>query len=292
MSHGDLFEVQRRSSSSSTSKGKEKQSVEEENREAGDDDHAVNDQDEVEGTSSSAETAAETRRVEETLKRWEIAERQRRKAARVSAQMNGGPSILDGVTRRASLILAGRHPSLSRRSRNGLGDHRALKSRDSVDGVPLSDLEHSPRPIAHSSTPSFGDGDTVDPFIHPSEARVSFSSPHSPFADSKQPADIPKSNSLPSAVDSSKERNDFTPERHRQSPSTPPIPIPVTNSCGPSSPPNQKALQPTPPPVISSSASQPKERKAVQWWHEWLCGCGEGPDRGGDHQAARTNPFE
>ena len=22
----------------------------------------------------------------------------------------------------------------------------------------------------------------------------------------------------------------------------------------------------------------------VRWWHEWLCGCGEGPDRGGDHQ--------
>ncbi len=53
---------------------------------------------------------------------------------------------------------------------------------------------------------------------------------------------------------------------------------------------------------------------AIRWWHEWLCGCGEGPDRGGDNQvrdtysalpvlcdadcrllaiqAGRTNPFE
>jgi len=203
--------------------------------------------------------------------------------------MNSGPSILEGVTRRASLILAGRHPSLSRRSRNGLGSHCALNSRDSVDGVPLSDIEHSPRPIAHSSTPSFGDnrssiGDTVDPFIHPSEARVSLSSPHSPFADSKQPADIPKSNSPPT-VDSSNGRNGVTRERHRLLPGTPPMSISVTYSGGPSSPPNQKALQPTPPPVINSSVSQPaEERKAVRWWHEWLCGCGEGPDRGGDHQ--------
>lgn len=62
MSHPDPFEVQpRRSSSSSTSKGKERQSYDEEDREDDGDDHAVN----GEGTASPAETAAETRRVEE-----------------------------------------------------------------------------------------------------------------------------------------------------------------------------------------------------------------------------------
>lgn len=29
-----------------------------------------------------------------------------------------------------------------------------------------------------------------------------------------------------------------------------------------------------------------------RWWTDWLCGCREGPDRGGDHQAGRTNAFE
>ncbi|KAL4074117.1 hypothetical protein J3A83DRAFT_4091943 [Scleroderma citrinum] len=280
MSHGDPFEVQRRSSS--TSKGKEKQSFDEEDREDDDDDDTVDGEGGPEGTTSSADAAAETRRVEETLKRWEIAERQRRKVARVSAQMNTGPSILGGVTRRASLILAGRHPS--HRSRNGLGNHRALKSRDSVDVVPLSDIEHSPQPLVHSPIPSLshsrGTSDPVNPFIHPSETRLSLSSPHSPFADSKQLADTPKSNS-PSHG-----------ERRGQSANPLRTSIPVTPPSGPSNPPIQNALQPTPPPVISSSIPKPEEHKAVRWWHEWLCGCGEGPDRGGDHQAARTNPFE
>jgi len=29
-----------------------------------------------------------------------------------------------------------------------------------------------------------------------------------------------------------------------------------------------------------------------RWWTDWLCGCREGADRGGDHQAGRTNAFE
>ncbi|TEB38192.1 hypothetical protein FA13DRAFT_1725839 [Coprinellus micaceus] len=44
--------------------------------------------------------------------------------------------------------------------------------------------------------------------------------------------------------------------------------------------------QPPPPKPLGGEA------KKTRWWHEWLCGCGEGPDRGGHHQAGRTNPFE
>ncbi|KAF8320814.1 hypothetical protein DL93DRAFT_2073535 [Clavulina sp. PMI_390] len=29
-----------------------------------------------------------------------------------------------------------------------------------------------------------------------------------------------------------------------------------------------------------------------RWWTDWLCGCREGPNRGGDNQAGKTNPFE
>ncbi|KAF8325225.1 uncharacterized protein EI90DRAFT_3019192 [Cantharellus anzutake] len=29
-----------------------------------------------------------------------------------------------------------------------------------------------------------------------------------------------------------------------------------------------------------------------RWWTDWLCGCREGADRGGDHQAGSTNPME
>jgi hypothetical protein len=75
----------------------------------------------------------------------------------------------------------------------------------------------------------------------------------------------------------------------------------------------------TPPPVSESSRtsvsttpelSYDEEPVRSKWWTEWLCGCSEGPDRGGDNQvsqdpklfarsslkydgqAGRTNPFE
>lgn len=33
-----------------------------------------------------------------------------------------------------------------------------------------------------------------------------------------------------------------------------------------------------------TTAYDDEEEKPVQWWTEWLCGCSEGPDRGGDIQ--------
>lgn len=45
-----------------------------------------------------------------------------------------------------------------------------------------------------------------------------------------------------------------------------------------------RPLQPTPVPAINRVAPRAEEEPEVRWWHEWLCGCGEGPDRGGDHQ--------
>ena len=30
------------------------------------------------------------------------------------------------------------------------------------------------------------------------------------------------------------------------------------------------------------------DQTPVRWWHEWLCGCGEGHDRGGDNQVRPT----
>jgi hypothetical protein len=50
----------------------------------------------------------------------------------------------------------------------------------------------------------------------------------------------------------------------------------------------------TPPPPLEDVRSREDEEdeeddergdgKPTRWWHEWLCGCGEGKDRGGDHQ--------
>lgn len=272
VSHEDHFELDPHHSSSSCAvKGKEKQLFHQasEEQEEGDDDT-------IEGIyPPSGDATAETRRVEETLKRWEVAERQRRKAARDSVQMTTGPSVLEGVTRKASLILSRRHPPYGA---SGLGDHRALKSRDSVDVVPLSDMDRSPQRVVHSPTPSFGDSNKVNtttnlanPFIHPSERRLSSSPPVSAAADSISQPPVNKS---PRLLTSSP-LSTLVPSAH-VAPDTP----------------NQKPPSPIPPLAISPSLHEPEPQKQVRWWHEWLCGCGEGPDRGGDNQAARTNPFE
>lgn len=280
------FGDQQPSSSSCTGKGKEKQLFHQESEGQEEED----DNDTIEGVyPPSGDAAAETRRVQETLKRWEVAERQRRKAARESVQMTTGPSVLEDVTRKASLILSGRRPLQRASARNGLGDHRALKSHDSVDVVPLGDIDRSPQRVVYSPTPSIGDGNNIgtttnhpNPFIHPSERRLSLSPPNTAVVDS-----IPQS---PAATGPSvhSQRSNTVPRPLTGSPLSLPVPSPHV----PPSISNQKPLSPTPPLVIGPPLREEEPQKRVRWWHEWLCGCGEGPDRGGDHQAARTNPFE
>ncbi|KAF9051027.1 hypothetical protein BDZ89DRAFT_1056920 [Hymenopellis radicata] len=205
---------------------------------------------------------AETRRVEETLRRWEIAERQRRKNARLSTTREGAmhsptSSLVSDVGRRASNFWStAKAPGLSSRYPH---HHTKLQSEDSLDVVPLeAHAEHTYK-------------DHQNPFDIPA----------SPFADSQQETAVmnPSSDiSLPfthPAPPGSPKPLGLPPPR------TPPPPIdtpPKTNNT----------------PLMDSSrrAIEEEEPPKVRWWHEWLCGCGEGPDRGGHNQAGSTNPFE
>ena len=70
-------------------------------------------------------------------------------------------------------------------------------------------------------------------------------------------------------------------------------------------PPIDEEPEPVLSPSVSSSPSPSPEEVArrreeelaelnkppARWWHEWLCGCGEGPDRGGDHQVRVAIPL-
>ena len=188
----------------------------------------------------------------QNLRRWEIAERQRRKAARESSQKLALPSF------RASLPRQGRKPKLP--SIGGLGAHTALQSQDTL---PLRDINVSPTPSTSRSDSQ--DGHTADPFANPPGSL-------SPFSESRQEwsEPIPVSYRNETFVNSSKAGR-------------PPPPKPL------SLPPPR-----TPPPIASlspMSQSSPTYRDSndhvpqdTRWWHEWLCGCGEGPDRGGDNQ--------
>ncbi|KAG2345614.1 hypothetical protein BDR05DRAFT_981947 [Suillus weaverae] len=252
-------------SSTSTEKGKAKQL----------------DEDIIENPSSESyppttDDAADTRRVEENLRQWE---RERRRAARESAQVNrggGGPSLLGEVTRRASVLLSKR-PSV-RSSAGGLGNHRALQSRDSIDVVPLDDIDQSP--------PT-----TANPFIHPSETEPGFVSPAlSPFVDSEERSGI-----MTETFDSDSNTHTSQPATLSPTPTLVPPPQPL-GLPPPLTPPPKRTrphmapMKPTPPPMLHQEPIEPEQE--VRWWHDWLCGCSEGPDRGGDNQAGRTNPFE
>jgi len=208
--------------------------------------------------------AEESRRVEENLRRWEIAERQRRKAARES-------SAVSDVSRRATLLWQGRKSKVP--PIGGLGAHAALQSQDNIDILPL----RGPTPSTSRSNSEDGDY-SADPFANPPDTLSPFSDAHHP----DQPEAIPV--------------------RYENEP-------PVSVHINPPKvshhlPPKPLSLPPprTPPPIASltpifqSNSTYENINEHIpqdaKWWHEWLCGYGEGPNRGGDNQAGRTNPFE
>ncbi|KAJ3823926.1 hypothetical protein F5880DRAFT_456961 [Lentinula raphanica] len=229
---------------------------------------------------------AETRRIEENLRRWQINEMQKRKAARES--MSKTSQTAPDVGWRASSLWQ----KSSHRQRD-LGKHTALGSQDSIEHLPLDSLVNtpgpspSPSPLPSPLPPSL-DETPENPFANP---------PVSPFADSQQvtavmsPSSDPPSDAPTLAVVAP------TPERptllaSSVSFSKPPPPKPL-NLPPPKTPPPPVDV---PPPAVSplsmdsvSRQHQEPERE-TRWWHEWLCGCGE--DREADNQGGRTNPFE
>jgi hypothetical protein len=217
----------------------------------------------------------------QNLRQWEIAERQRRKAARES-------SAVSGVSRRATLLWPGRKFKVP--SAGGLGAHAALQSQDNIDVLPLRDINISPTPSTSRSNSE--DGHTSDPFANPPDALSPFSDTHH-----LQPEAIP--NETPVSVLTNPPKVGRPPPPKPLSLPPPRTPPPIAN----------------PTPISQSNPTYGYSNEHIpqdaRWWHEWLCGCGEGPDRGGDNQvhalptlkrctgltvfppqAGRTNPFE
>ncbi|KAF9501983.1 hypothetical protein BDN71DRAFT_1438742 [Pleurotus eryngii] len=221
---------------------------------------------------------AESRRIQETLQRWEIAERQRRKAARESTQAAAAPSLMGDVTRRASLLWSGRKPRPAE-ANEGLGKHAVLNSRESID-VPLDDIatasSPAPSPTPTAATSPFADAQA--PFRNPFMAS-------SEYLESPIPLIQQEMGALMIASDT----GTLSPLSHSKPPPPKPINIPPPRTPPPrvDSPPR---LADAPP--VSSQKDTNAASKDTRWWHDWLCGCSEGPDRGGDYQAGRTNPFE
>ncbi|KAG6865856.1 hypothetical protein C0991_011188 [Blastosporella zonata] len=164
--------------------------------------------------------ASETRRVEENLRRWDAAERQRRKSARESVQ--AAPSLVGDVSRTASLLWTSRRP----RSKHdtSLGNHVALQSQENINSVPLGDLNATPTPSpcpSPSMSPQRRDSDPQNPFVNPPE-------PLSPFADPLHPS-LSSSSTTNNSPSSSALLANHSPDPSisitSQSPPGPPLPL-------------------------------------------------------------------
>lgn len=217
-----------------------------------------------------------------------MVERQRRKAARESLQ-NPSRSVVGDVARRASLLWSTKSnhpPRTSRSDRSAFGNHAALKSRDSIDIVPLGDIEQSPSITPTGSPRSYNN--SMNPFSHPSDRS-------SPFDYASVQSTVMDGSSNPPTPSKETEKGELTPYMGRPS---------LTTPFSPSNPPPPKPLglpsPRTPPPRMdqperiaspSLTSREPEEPKETRWWHDWLCGCNEGSDRGGDNQVNNVFPL-
>lgn len=194
----------------------------------------------------------------------------KRKAARESVTDTQSPSLFTNVTRRASSLWTGRNSQHPHNIDPSLGAHTALNSQDSVDVVPLEDIAATPTPSpthSESSNP-FANPRAPDPFSD-AEAIMSPSpdpSPPTPQGE-KDDAIAMTSPQRPALLKAS--------SSIRRPPTPKPLGLPPPRAPPPPLPQNN------PPPVPIPEDDEPKE---TRWWHEWLCGLGEGSDRGGDHQ--------
>ncbi|KAH9940415.1 uncharacterized protein BXZ73DRAFT_98851 [Epithele typhae] len=156
----------RRMSVKAKGKGKQRADAVEDDDEDEDEESEDEDVGVVEGYPPTKDEEAESRRVQENLRRWEVAERQRRKAARESVQGSSGGA---GVTRSPSMLADLFHRDSRKAAIKGAGTHQVLADLDEPDGVPLDNLaappvhsplaSPSPLPAAgHSVSQSSGHG--------------------------------------------------------------------------------------------------------------------------------------
>ena len=95
----------------------------------------------------------------QNLRRWEVAERQRRKAAResVSVSASSTASAASPLARAPSLFADLFHRDARKAPRAGPGAHRVLDDADADDGMPLEELD-TPTAREHARGDGSGGG--------------------------------------------------------------------------------------------------------------------------------------
>lgn len=224
----------------------------------------------------------------QNLKRWEREERLRRKAARES-NISTGPSFLQ---RGASLLWR-------KRKSVQAGAHRALNTSEVEDDVPLGEVGPSPCTSRATSPIPTTSGSVrrshspdKNPFSSPEDNLSSNSITKNTAVMDPSPEPLivmtPKTAVAPDLVNGRPAIIQASSSFSKPYPAPQPIDIPPPRTPPPralssdSSRPPEPAVR-----AMSQSSSMKDESEELpqsRWWTEWLCGCTEGHDRGGDNQ--------
>jgi hypothetical protein len=203
-----------------------------------------------------------------------------------------------GATRTASSILAGLRIQRPRSGAGGGGGHHhALADNENEDGMPLEDLDRTPPPSgANTPTlqqrfdthhPSSDSTTGSNPFENPDNvlntSTTSLNTPDHPtiLTESSEPPPI-----LSTAVKQKKKK------KQKGAPPPQPLGLPTPRTPPPRNDEGQVYIAEPPDHTAEPSTTARGEdhlnsdetEKEVRWWTDWLCGCNEGPDRGGYNQ--------
>lgn len=204
-----------------------------------------------------------------------------------SAPKTSSSSVVGIITR---LLWPGRKSSTS------FGTHIALPAQEHSESSP------SPSPISSPAQRMSEDYHPDNPFSDPTDG----------FPSAQDQQKIPARSSALGISSSMRPTQTKPPKLTRSTTiSRTPPPLNQLNLRSDETPPSDMFPYPSPSPTsIIHPAHTDDDQKEGRWWHDWLCGCGEGPDRGGDCQvypvqllllleaytftlqAGRTNPFE
>ena len=225
-------------------------------------------------------------------------ERERRRVARESG--SSSKYSVRGATRTASLIWAGLR---SQRPRSGgAGGHHVIPDNENEDGVPLEDLDRTPPPSGANTPTMNRKFDTSPPRSSTSTINNPFRDPNNILNTSTSSLNTPDHDTILS------ESSEFPPilqdppvaaQKRKKGPPPPlPLGLPRPRTPPPRDDQDQEYISepPDPAPAPSITAKgvdnpDPVEpEKETKWWTEWLCGCSEGPDRGGYNQV-RPSPI-
>jgi hypothetical protein len=184
---------------------------------------------------------------------------------------------MGNVARRATFLWSSRKPQHPPSANTGLGRHAVLNSRESVDGVPLDDI--------NDASPTIGNDDynPDNPFESPTETigpfSVSTELQDSPVMNPSEPPPELISKKLPGGPDIN-----FSTRQPPPPPQPLNLPVPVAPPPRLDIPNSDQPPLLTPPQSGRPASPVAEDMKETRWWHDWLCGCSEGPNRGGDSQ--------